>query len=127
LNLGSKGVPSRISSHNAVGSMEEPRAENNILALLYLLSHGLSDGTMILSKLIECSERPTYRVNAVDAPFDAKDWLKARGYRWDAAMRFWWRGVGQDEGDVERARPYSDVHAGYGEPAFIPVSACERH
>lgn len=106
---------------------EGHRAENDILALLYLLSHGLSDGTTILSKLIECSERPTYRVNAIDAPFDAKDRLKARGYRWDAVMRFWWRSVGQDESDVERAWLHSDVYAGYGEPAFIPVTACERH
>jgi len=103
---------------------EGHRAENDILALLYLLFHGLSDGRTILSKLIECSERPTYRVNAIDAPFDAKDRLKARGYRWDAAMRFWWRSVGQDESDVERAWLRSDVYAGYGEPAFIPVTAC---
>jgi DNA polymerase III subunit epsilon len=72
---------------------EGHRAENDILALLYLLAHGCPDGETILAKLVACSEKPTYRVNAVDAPFDAKDRLKARGYRWDAALRFWWKEI----------------------------------
>lgn len=106
---------------------EGHRAENDILALLYLLSHGLPDGETILAKLIACSEQTTFRVNAIDAPFDAKDRLKSRGYRWDAALRFWWRSVREEESDAERAWLLSDVYAGYGEPAFIPVTACERH
>ncbi|OAN55396.1 3'-5' exonuclease [Sphingobium sp. TCM1] len=106
---------------------EGHRAENDILALLYLLSHGLPDGGTILAKLVACSEQPTFRVNAVDAPFDAKDRLKARGYRWDAAMRFWWKSIGHEESDAERVWLHSDVYAGYGEPSFIPVTACERH
>lgn len=106
---------------------EGHRAENDILALLYLLSHGLPDGETILAKLIACSELPTYQVNAIDAPFDAKDRLKSRGYRWDAALRFWWRSVREEESDAERAWLLSDVYGGYGEPAFIPVTACERY
>ncbi|KEQ51449.1 exonuclease [Sphingobium chlorophenolicum] len=106
---------------------EGHRAENDILALLYLLSHGLPDGETILAKLIACSERPTYRVNAVDAPFDAKDLLKSRGYRWDAVLRFWWKYVGEEGRDAERAWLLNDVYGGYGEPAFLPVTACDRH
>ncbi|WP_333702537.1 hypothetical protein [Sphingobium yanoikuyae] len=66
-------------------------------------------------------------MNAIDAPFDAKDRLKSRGYRWDAVFRFWWKSIGESESDAERAWLLSDVYAGYGEPAFIPVTACERH
>ncbi|PNP98827.1 3'-5' exonuclease [Sphingobium sp. SA916] len=106
---------------------EGHRAENDILALLYLLSHGLPDGETILAKLIACSDQPTWRVNAVDAPFDSKDRLKARRYRWDAALRFWWKSIGHGDADAERTWLLSDVYGGYGEPAFIPVTACERH
>jgi DNA polymerase-3 subunit epsilon len=67
---------------------EGQRAENDILALLYLLSQRLPNGTTILAKLIASSGKQTYRVNAIDAPFDAKDRLKSRGYRRDATMRF---------------------------------------
>lgn len=106
---------------------EGHRAENDILALLYLLSHGLPDGETMLAKLIACSEQQTYRVNAIDAPFDAKDRLKSRGYRWDATMRFWWRSIAELDRDAERAWLQSDVYSGYGEPAFLPITACERH
>jgi DNA polymerase-3 subunit epsilon len=106
---------------------EGHRAENDILALLYLLSHDLPDGETILAKLIACAEQQTYRVNAIDAPFDSKDRLKSRGYRWDATMRFWWKSIAELDRDAERAWLMSDVYGGYGEPAFLPITACERH
>jgi DNA polymerase-3 subunit epsilon len=106
---------------------EGHRAENDILALIYLLAHDLPDGETILARLIACSERPTYRVNAIDAPFDAKDRLKSRGYRWDAALRFWWKTIAESDKDSEQAWLLSDVYAGYGAPAFLAVTACERH
>ncbi|ANI79263.1 3'-5' exonuclease [Sphingobium sp. EP60837] len=106
---------------------EGHRAENDILALLYLLAQGFADGETILTKLIACSEKPTYRVNAIDAPFDAKDRLKARGYRWDGALRFWWKEIPECDREAEQFWLLSDVYAGFGEPAFLPVSADQRY
>ncbi len=106
---------------------EGHRAENDILALIYLLSHSAPDGETILSHLVTCSQMMTYQVNAIDAPFDAKDRLKSRGYRWNAEMRFWWRAVSEEEREPERTWLMSDIYTGYGEPAFIPISARERH
>ncbi|WP_232494873.1 3'-5' exonuclease [Novosphingobium kaempferiae] len=106
---------------------EGHRAENDILALIYLLSHAAPDGETILSHLVTCSQKMTYQVNAIDAPFDAKDRLKSRGYRWNAEMRFWWRAVSEEESEPERTWLMGEVYAGYGEPAFIPISARERH
>lgn len=106
---------------------EGHRAENDILALIYLLAHRAPDDDTILSRLIAASERPSWRVNAVDAPFEAKDALKARGYRWDAAMRFWWRTVPEEELEAERTWLIQDVYQGRGMPALFPQSACERY
>lgn len=102
-------------------------AENDILALIYLLAHGLPDGETILAKLIACSEKPSYRVNAIDAPFDAKDRLKSRGYRWDSALRFWWKAIAEADREAEEAWLLSDVYVGHGSPAFLTVTAAERH
>lgn len=106
---------------------EGHRAENDILALLYLLAHRVNDQETVLSKLLACSEKSSFRVNAIDAPFDAKDRLKARGYRWNATMRFWSREIGEMEADEEKAWLLSAVYQGYGEPAFIPLTACDRY
>ncbi|KPH67138.1 3'-5' exonuclease [Novosphingobium sp. ST904] len=106
---------------------EGHRAENDILALIYLLGHTASDGGTILTKLIESAERTSFRVNAVDAPFEGKDSLKARGYRWDAALRFWWKTIPGEEVESEREWLLREIYTGHGEPAFHPQSACDRY
>lgn len=106
---------------------EGHRAENDILALIYLLGHIGADGETILAKLVACSARASYRVNAIDAPFEGKDALKARGYRWDAVMRFWWKTIPEEELAGERGWLIQDIYTGHGEPAFLPQSACERY
>lgn len=42
-----------------------------------------------LTWLIGKAQHPTYRLQATNAPFDAKDKLKARGYRWNADQKVW--------------------------------------
>ncbi|WP_395337564.1 3'-5' exonuclease [Novosphingobium sp. BL-8H] len=106
---------------------EGHRAENDILALIYLLAHDLPGGETVLAKLVAASDRPSYRVNAIDAPFETKDLLKARGYRWNAPMRFWSKEIAEADHLAERAWLESDVYIGHGAPAFIPVTACDRH
>lgn len=106
---------------------EGHRAENDVLALIYLLGHAAPDGETIMAKLLAQSQRPSFRVNAVDAPFEGKDALKARGYRWDPAMRFWWKTIPEEDMDAERSWLLADIYTGHGEPAFHPQSACERY
>ena len=42
-------------------------------------------------------------VEATNAPFEAKDALKARGYRWQAAARIWQTELPDQQEDEERA------------------------
>lgn len=106
---------------------EAHRAENDILALIYLLAHDLPGGDTILARLLSYSEQPSFRVNAVGAPYDSKDRLKARGYRWDAALRFWSKEISAAEKEREHDWLTIEVYAHYGEPAFITMTACDRY
>ncbi len=106
---------------------EGHRAQNDILALIYLLGHVAAGGKTILARLIAASESASYKVNAVDAPYDGKDALKARGYRWDAAMRYWSRTIGAEEMGSERTWLLQEIYAGHAEPAFHLQTACERY
>ncbi len=47
-----------------------------------------------LAHLVEQAYKPSYRLMATNAPFDAKDKLKARGYRWGAEQKVWHTRVG---------------------------------
>jgi DNA polymerase-3 subunit epsilon len=73
------------------------RAEMDCHALLAVLAVPLPEtpGTG-LAHLLEAARHPSYRVSATNAPFDAKDKLKARGYRWNADQRVWHTRVGDD-------------------------------
>lgn len=66
------------------------RAEVDVTALMHLLAHPLDErGGTVAGRMLEHARRPTWIVDAVEAPFSAKDVLRERGYRWDAARRVW--------------------------------------
>ena len=69
---------------------EAHRAEVDCHALLTVLGESLpTTGQSGLAKIIEASRLPIYRLQATGAPFDAKDLLKARAYRWNAEQQVW--------------------------------------
>jgi DNA polymerase-3 subunit epsilon len=77
---------------------EAHRAEADCHALLTLLNHVLpmSQQTVLLT-LLETLNKPMNKVYAVGSPFETKDVLKARGYRWSAPLRCWSRLVAGDQ------------------------------
>jgi DNA polymerase-3 subunit epsilon len=71
------------------------RAEMDCHALLAVLTIGLPQlQSTGLARLVEEAGKPSYRLMATNAPFDAKDKLKARGYRWSAEQKVWHTRVG---------------------------------
>lgn len=57
------------------------QALSDCFALIGLLSQPLNDGPA-LAQLLAAARQPTWRIWAPETPFEAKDTLKARGYRW---------------------------------------------
>ena len=66
------------------------RALNDVDALLNLLTFtDARTGKGYLSELYLNANRSQVKVIASGAPFETKDTLKAKGYRWDPEMRAW--------------------------------------
>lgn len=66
------------------------RAEMDCHALLAVLAQPLPQAPHTgLAHLLEAARRPSYALQATNAPFEAKDLLKARSYRWNAEQRVW--------------------------------------
>ncbi len=60
------------------------RAVDDCMAVVELLSRPLpKSGRPALGVLLEAARRKTYRIWAENSPFETKDILKARGYRWN--------------------------------------------
>ena len=72
------------------------RAQVDCHALLQVLSTPLSDGQTGLARLLAGAGQTRYKLRATGAPFESKDKLKARGYRWDNEGRVWWCSLGSD-------------------------------
>ena len=82
------------------------RAIDDCHALIEILAHPLAaTAQSAFAELIECARRTTVRVWAQRSPFDLKDMLKARGYRWndgsDGRPKSWFIDVDEDTRDAE--------------------------
>ena len=125
------GFDGRVLSHllSQIGWFYEAhRADADVTALLRLLDH-LPEGRSgtVLSEAVRTGARQGWVVEAVQAPFHAKDRLKARGYRWHAEARHWWREVAQEAFDEEFEWCVLEVYAGRGKPRFRRTDWTERY
>ena len=66
------------------------RAEMDCHALLAVLAAPLPQSAHTgLAQLLKAAALPSFRLSATNAPFESKDKLKARGYRWNGDQRVW--------------------------------------
>jgi DNA polymerase-3 subunit epsilon len=106
------------------------RAENDCLAGLEILTRALRDNRPALAHLLQAARRPTWRFVAERAPFEMKDRLKARGYRWNgddaAGPRAWYADIAEADHDAEMTWLAQEIY-GY-DPGLTPrrITAFER-
>jgi DNA polymerase-3 subunit epsilon len=66
------------------------RAIDDCRALLHLLAQPLSRSKRLaMTPLLDNARKTEFQLWAENAPFEFKDVLKGRGYRWDGAARCW--------------------------------------
>jgi DNA polymerase-3 subunit epsilon len=94
------------------------RAQVDCHALLRVLSSPLQsdkpdDSITGLQQLFKAAENARTVVKAFGSPFETKDKLKARGYRWDAESKVWYTAVKSAEAlDAEAEWLKSEVYSG---------------
>lgn len=107
------------------------RAIDDCHALLEILAFELPEtGRSALSALLDRARRKTMRVWAEQSPFDLKDELKRRGYRWsdgsDGRPKSWYIDVdeGQEAAEIEFLR--STIYLREVDPRVQAFSATTR-
>lgn len=126
-----RGFEGRVLSHllSQIGWFHQAhRADADVTALLHLIDHRPpgSSRTM-LAEAVATAVRPGWRVEAVRAPFEAKDRLKSRGYRWNAVKHHWWREVTHREFDAELEWCVLEVYGGTAKPRISQIDWTERY
>jgi DNA polymerase-3 subunit epsilon len=92
---------------------EAHRAEIDCRALLAVLGRpfGTTDGSA-LKALLDCARKPVIRLHALDSPYETKDSLKARGYRWNAERKVWTVHLAEADVDSELSWLKESVYGG---------------
>ena len=97
------------------------RAEVDCHALLAVLGEQLPMSSQSgLAKIMAASRGPSYRLQATHAPFEAKDLLKARAYRWNAEQKVWHTRLA-DEAELTAECAWLKLTVYGGHPARVQV------
>lgn len=91
------------------------RAANDCLAAVEVLSRPLpKSGVNALGHLLVRARLPTWRIWAEGSPFEFKDQLKSRGYRWNGEEngrpRAWYIDVADEQRDAELAFLKTEIY-----------------
>lgn len=111
---------------------EGHRATDDCHALLEVLARPAGEGTTVpFAELLRSSLRRRVRIFAENAPFDMKDYLKARGYRWsdgsDGRPKAWWTEIDEELYDDELRYLRTDIYRWEdAEPLTIRLTAHDR-
>jgi DNA polymerase III subunit epsilon len=97
------------------------RAVEDGYAVVELLGRPLdAGGELAFNRLRASARATTVRLWAVGSPFEAKDALKARGYRWSGGGRCWWADLPEAALADELAWLRAEAYAGRRMPAELP-------
>jgi len=106
------------------------RAVDDCHALLEILALELPTGTTALAALLERARKKTMRVWAEQSPFDLKDSLKRRGYRWsdgsDGRPKSWYVDVDESKLEDEITFLKTEIYLGDVEPRLQTLTAFDR-
>jgi len=130
-NEGYEGTKLAYLAMGAGFFYDRHRAANDCVAAIELLAAPLpKSGGTGMSRLLEAARRPAWRVWAVNSPFELKDELKARGYRWNGdggpSSKAWYIDVGEDAKERELAYLRSQIYQRDIELTVQKISAYER-
>jgi DNA polymerase III subunit epsilon len=107
------------------------RAVEDCHALLEVLASPLPSGAGFpFEHLLTSARKALVRICAEGSPFDMKDMLKARGYRWndgtDGRPKAWWVEVDEETFEAELAFLQREVYRREVEPFSQRITAFER-
>jgi len=111
---------------------EGHRATDDCHALLEILARPVGDEMIVpFVELLRSSARSRVRIFAENSPFDMKDHLKARGYRWsdgsDGRPKAWWTEIDEERYDDELRYLRTDIYrCEDAEPLTLRVTAENR-
>jgi DNA polymerase-3 subunit epsilon len=106
---------------------ESHRAMSDVDALIHLVTHEAEESDNAALELIANAAKPTYKIAALNSPFETKDILKSRRYRWDPQNRYWWKNLVLDEIDTEKEWMADNIYNGHFQGRVDEIGLTDKH
>jgi len=106
---------------------ESHRAMSDVDALIHLVTHEAEESDNAALELIANAKKPTYKIAALNSPFETKDILKSRRYRWDPQNRYWWKNLVLDEIDTEKEWMADNIYNGHFQGRVDEIGLTDKH
>src|SRR5690606_32307942 len=108
------------------------RAEDDCQALLAVLRETSGRKQTPFSELLKASRKSRLRIYAENSPFEMKDKLKERRYRWsdgtDGRPKSWWTEVDEEELDAELEYLRTEIYGWRdADPLVQKLTAMDRY
>lgn len=134
IDWASEGYEGTKLAYLAMGAgffYDRHRAANDCVAAIELLASPLpKSGKPAMGCLLESARRPAWRIWAENAPFELKDELKKRGYRWNAEggpnPKAWYVDVDDDTKNGEIAYLRTEIYQAEVDVTARRITAYER-
>jgi DNA polymerase III subunit epsilon len=134
VDWGAEGFEGVKLAYLAMGAgffYERHRATQDCIAAIELLASPLpKSGVPAMSQLLEQARLPNWRIWAENSPFDLKDQLKARGYRWNGDEnpnpRAWYVDVADQAKEQELTFLRKEIYQREVELIVRKITAYER-
>ena len=106
---------------------ESHRAMSDVDALIHLVTYDVEGASKASMELIENASFPSYIIAALNSPFETKDFLKARKYRWNPIKRYWWKKISFEEVEIEKEWMADAIYNGIFEGRVEEISITDKY
>lgn len=106
---------------------ESHRAMSDVDALIHLVTIDVEGLNKASVELLANAKKPSYTIAAVNSPFETKDLLKSRRYRWNPEKRYWWKKVLIEEIDIEKEWMADNIYNGQFQGQLIEIALTDKY
>jgi len=106
---------------------ESHRAMSDVDALIHLVTHDVEGLDKAALELLINAAKPSYKIAALNSPFETKDLLKSRKYRWDPDNRYWWKNLLLEEIEIEKEWMADNIYNGHFQGRIDEIALTEKY
>ena len=106
---------------------ESHRAMYDVDALIHLVTYDVKGQNKASLELISNSVKPTYKIVAINSPYETKDLLKLRNYRWNRVKRYWWKNIFIEDLESEKEWMADNIYNGHFQGQVVEIELTDKY